>query len=167
MAYRVFVELDGPARGRLDAAPFAALCERLLDAEGASDGSTAALLIAGDELLWRLNREYRDVDEPTDVLSFPAAEAAGEPAEEPSEEPSDGDGPYLGDIAVSVDMARRQADEAGLSLDDELRHLVVHGMLHLLGYEHDTTADEVALRAREEALLGAAIHAGRGHDESH
>ena len=58
----------------------------------------------------------------------------------------------------------QQAEEAGLSLEDELRHLVLHGLLHLLGYEHESDEDDAAMRAREEAVLGPEIHVSGGHD---
>ncbi|MDP6605658.1 MAG: rRNA maturation RNase YbeY [Dehalococcoidia bacterium] len=164
MPHQIVVELDGPARGRLDAAPYVELIESTLDGEG--QGETAlTLLLAGDELLWRLNREHRAADEPTDVLSFPGDE--GEPMPSPGEatgEAAGEEGAYLGDIAVSVEMAAQQAEEAGLSLEDELRHLVLHGLLHLLGYEHESDEDDAAMRAREEAVLGPEIHVSGGHD---
>lgn len=160
--YDVSVELDGSARGTVDPAPYIALCEQALAAEGVED-ATVALLFADDELLWRLNREYRGIDEPTDVLAFPT-EGEGEPF--PAASPSSNGGPpYLGDIAVAVPQARRQAADAGLSLEEELRHLVLHGLLHLLGYDHETPEEELAMRAREEAVLGPSIHVGGGHAE--
>ena len=157
MPYDVTAELDGPARGRLYAAPFVELCERTLAGEGVED-CAVGLLFAGDELLWRLNREHRGFDQPTDVLSFPAGEE--EPPTTAEEAPS-----YLGDIAISVDAARRQAADAGLTLDEELRHLVLHGLLHLLGYDHETDEAGAAMSEREEAVLGSRIHATRGHEE--
>ncbi|MEE8422483.1 MAG: rRNA maturation RNase YbeY [Dehalococcoidia bacterium] len=163
MPHEIAVELDGPARGRLDTAPYVELIESTLDAEGRGD-TTVALLFAGDELLWRLNREHRGFDEPTDVLSFPGDE--GEPVPPvPSGGPATGEErPYLGDIAVSVEMAAQQAGEAGLSVEDELRHLVLHGLLHLLGYDHETEHGDAVMREREEAMLGPEIHASGGHE---
>jgi rRNA maturation RNase YbeY len=160
MPHQVVVELDGPARGRLDAAPYVELIESTLDAEGRLE-IALTLLLAGDELLWRLNREHRGADEPTDVLSFPGDE--GEPMPSPGAAAGE-EAAYLGDIAVSVEMAAQQAEEAGLSLDDELRHLVLHGLLHLLGYDHESDEDDAAMRAREEVVLGPEIHASGGHD---
>lgn len=156
MAHQIDVEFDGPARGRLDAASFVALIEGVLAAED-SDEVAISLMIAGDELLQRLNREHRAVDEPTDVLSF--AEEGGELLPSPEGGPR-----YLGDIAVSVERAAAQAQAAGLTLDEELAHLVLHGLLHLLGYDHETDEDDASMSAREEAVLGVAIHAGGGHE---
>jgi probable rRNA maturation factor len=158
MPYDVTADLDGPARGRIEPAPYVALIESILAAEGIEDGALT-LLFAGDALLWRLNREHRGVDAPTDVLSF------GDDDDEPM--PPDTDEPvYVGDIAVSVEMAARQAGDAGLRVEEELRHLVVHGVLHLLGYDHESDDDDAKMSAREESVLGPQIHAGGGH-ESH
>lgn len=156
MPYDVTADLDGPARGRVEPAPYVALIESVLAAEGIADGALT-LLFAGDELLWRLNREHRGVDAPTDVLSF------GDDDDEPMP-PAAGEPPYIGDIAVSVELAARQAGDAGLSVEEELRHLVVHGVLHLLGYDHESDDDDAKMSAREEAVLGPQIHAGSGHD---
>ena len=70
----------------------------------------------------------------------------------------DGETPHLGDVVISVDTARRQAAEFGVPLQDELSHLVVHGILHLLGYDHEDTDDEAVMRAHEDAVLGGAHH---------
>ena len=160
--YDVTAELAGPARSVLDAAPYIELCEQVLAREGVEDAGLG-LLFAGDEALRRLNREHRGLDEPTDVLSFPPG--AGEWP------PGSGDEPgYLGDIAVSVETVARQAVETELTLEEELRHVVLHGLLHLLGYDHDTAEGEAAMREREEVALGPRIHASQrtggheGHD---
>ena len=153
--YHVSVELDGSARGRVDGETYIALAARVLAAEGVAEASVVGLLFADDELIWRLNREHRGRDEPTDVLSFPAADGDHFPDGSGEQEP-----PYLGDIAISVQTARGQAEDASLTVDQELAHLVVHGILHLLGYDHEQAGEALAMRAREEAFLGVAIHAG-------
>jgi len=145
-----------------DAAALEALIRDVLAAERAADGSALTVLLADDEALRALNREHRGVDAPTDVLSFPAAE--GEPF--PAPDGGGGEPPYLGDVAVSLDQVARQAAERGLAFELELRHVVLHGLLHLLGHDHETPAEEAAMRAREESVLGDAIHAGAaGHDD--
>ena len=176
MPHAVSIEFDEALpeaeRDGLDTAALGALAERALASEAAEDGAVTVLL-AGDDRLRELNAAHRDVDEPTDVLSFPAAEAEAFPGEVASGEavPSGAEaardeGPrYLGDIAISVPAARRQAAEAHLDLADELGHLMVHGLLHLLGYDHETPEDDAELRAIEEALLGDQIHAGRAHED--
>ena len=122
--------------------------------------SALGLLFAGDEMLWRLNREHRGIDEPTDVLSFP--DEGRERAPSPEGGPR-----YLGDIAVSFETVGRQAAAAGLTLDQELRHVILHGLLHLLGYDHETVRAEAVMRRREEALLGPRIHLDGGAHKHH
>jgi probable rRNA maturation factor len=120
-------------------------CSRLLGrlqrAMGRS-GSGVTLLLAPDREVRRLNRAFRGVDRTTDVLSFPAR---GEL--EPGR-------PHLGDLAVSVPQARRQARRAGWTLEEELSLLVTHGFLHLLGYDHEE--DDGEMRRLEGILLARA-----------
>lgn len=137
----------------------AALLRRVIEDEGVEDGAGLAVEIADDALLHELNRAHRDVDAPTDVLSFAAEEGEAFPA-------APGEPRYLGDIAVSVETVRRNAADAGLTTAQEVDHVLVHGLLHLLGYDHETDEDEAAMRAREERTLGAAIHAsGARHED--
>ena len=136
-----------------------ALLARVLEDEGVEDGAGLAIEIADDELLHELNREHRGVDAPTDVLSFAAEEGEAFPH-------APGEPRYLGDIAVSVETVRRNAAEADLTTAEEIDHVLVHGLLHLLGWDHETDEDEAAMRAREERTLGPAIHAsGARHED--
>ena len=89
-----------------------------------------SLLLTGDERIRELNKEYRDKDYATDVLSFPM-----------SEDPF-AEGGMLGDIAISLDTAKEQADEAAIRIERELAFLFIHGLLHLLGYDHEQGPDE-------------------------
>ena len=93
------------------------------------------VLLAGDRTLRRLNREFRGKDKTTDVLSFPAAEELR--------------GEHAGDLAISLDTASRQAGEHGHSLRDEVRVLLLHGLLHLSGMDHETDRGEMAARESE------------------
>jgi len=94
------------------------------------------VLLADDKMLRRLNRDFRGKDKATDVLSFPAAEQfAG--------------GGYAGDLAISLDTAARQAREHGHSLRDEVHVLLLHGLLHLSGMDHETDRGEMADREAE------------------
>ncbi len=162
MPYDVTIEPDDalPAAelAAVDVDRLAASAGALLAAEAVPAGAAVTVLLATDDRLRELNRDHRGLDEPTDVLSFPAEEGDAFPA--PPGEPR-----YLGDIAVSLAAIARQARAAGLDPALELAHVVVHGLLHLLGHDHETPEDDAAMRAREEALLGAAIHAGRTHDD--
>jgi probable rRNA maturation factor len=94
------------------------------------------VLFAGDRTLRRLNRSYRGKDKATDVLSFPAAEELA--------------GLHGGDLAISLDTAKRQAEEHGHTLRDEVRVLLLHGLLHLAGMDHEADGGEMA--ERESAL---------------
>ena len=104
--------------------------QRVVGLAGAVD-----VLLADDKTLRRLNRDFRGKDKATDVLSFPAAaEFAGE---------------FAGDLAISLDTAARQAREHGHSLRDEVRVLLLHGLLHLNGMDHETDRGEMAAREAE------------------
>lgn len=105
-----------------------------------------------DEEIHELNRDYRDVDRPTDVLSFALQEGEDFP------QPDDGTGAMWGDIVVSVPTALRQASEYGHSIKREIGFLLVHGFLHLLGYDHQTPEEETEmLQIQEEVLEGIGL----------
>ena len=143
-------EIDGLAG--VEKASLEALAGRGLAGEGVSPELTLTVLMTGDETLRALNRRFLGIDAPTDVLAFPeASEAPLAPDEQPS----------LGEIAISVPTAERQASALGHSLGDELAHLLVHGILHLCGYDHEDGDGEAArMRAREERYLDTvAAHA--------
>jgi len=93
-----------------------------------------------------LNRDYRTIDEPTDVLSFPLSSP---------DEWQDSDIPTaLGDIIICMDIAREQADEYGHSFERELGFLLVHGLLHLAGYDHLNPEEEAEMRQAQRDILG-------------
>ena len=99
-----------------------------------------------NEGIHALNREYRNVDRPTDVLSFPLSD--GEDYD------TDGDAVLLGDIVISLERAQTQAEEYGHSFEREVAFLTVHSMLHLLGYDHETSPeDERDMFARQDEIL--------------
>lgn len=99
-----------------------------------------------NEKIHVLNREYRNVDRPTDVLSFPLSD--GEDYD------TDGDAVLLGDIVISLERAQTQAEEYGHSFEREVAFLTVHSMLHLLGYDHETSPeDERDMFARQDEIL--------------
>lgn len=104
--------------------------------EEVSPGSALTILLTEDEYIRELNRQFRGEDHITDVLSFPAGEPM--PGSEELLE-------YLGDIAISVDTARRQAENKGHSLEAELQLLAIHGVLHLLDYDHETAEEKKAM----------------------
>ncbi|MGE4276728.1 MAG: rRNA maturation RNase YbeY [Lawsonibacter sp.] len=115
------------------------------------------VLLTDDEGIRQINRDMRDVDRPTDVLSFPMfpLQPGCPPQGEDCLDPDTGLCP-LGDMAISLERARTQAEEYGHSLERELCYLTVHSVLHLLGYDHlDEGIMKAQMREREEAILGA------------
>jgi probable rRNA maturation factor len=141
---RVSIEVHG---SDVDVSRLRTTVRRVLRKERA-EPAALTIRLTNDEELRRLNREYRGLDEPTDVLSFALGEGDPFPAEVGAVE-------ELGDIAVSLDFAARQARDHGWTLDDEVAHLVVHALLHLCGHDHESGADALrAMRAREEHYLG-------------
>lgn len=101
-----------------------------------------AIVLTDDRQLHELNLDYLGVDAPTDVLSFPASES----------DPETGS-TYLGDILISVSRAAQQAQSAGHSLEAEMQLLVVHGALHLLGYDHATAEEKAQMWAEQAKVL--------------
>lgn len=152
-AYDVSLELAVPADD-LNVSALAALAERVMAGEGVADGTSLAILVTGDDEVRDMNRQFLGIDEPTDVLSFP--DEADDFVQGISEEV------LLGDIAIALPTATRQAAEAGHSLDAEVAHLLVHGILHLCGYDHEQGGEEEArMRSREEHYLGDLGHIHR------
>lgn len=106
-------------------------------------GSEMSIVITDNGRVRALNKAHRGLDAPTDVLSFPA-----EPLP-----PELNETPYLGDLVIAYPYAQQQAQRAGHALADSLALLVVHGTLHLLGYDHDTPERRAAMWAQQEAAL--------------
>lgn len=129
------------------------------EAEGVTDGEVD-LTFVDDEQIHELNREYRGIDRPTDVLSFAMNEITNDELEiiyeleEGEELESVPD--VLGDIIISVPRAKLQSEEYGHSLERELGFLFVHGFLHLLGYDHQDEASEAEMMGKQEAVLAEA-----------
>lgn len=118
-----------------------------------------SVLLTDDATIHAMNRDYRQKDTPTDVLSFAQRETFAEAPPVQGRAGEEGRGEILGDVIISVDTAMRQATEHGVSLDQELALLTVHGILHLLGYEDETEAGSARMREREHATL-TALNAG-------
>lgn len=140
--------------------PCAALLERAigaaLEAEGVATPCEVDVLITDDEGIHQINLEQRGIDRPTDVLSFPMFNylPGQPPADGADADPATGLTP-LGDMVISLERARAQAEEYGHPVERELCYLAVHSVLHLLGYDHMDEGEEKAqMRAREEAILG-------------
>lgn len=155
--YTIDLQIDDAFAEQVDAAAL----ERVALATLAQVGAASAALtvvVTDDEAVQTLNRDYRGVDAPTDVLSFATHGDAGNgedamlaiPPELAAELAA-----YLGDIVIAAPYAERQAAHYGNSLIDELRLLTVHGVLHLLGYDHATPEDDDAMWALQSAVLEA------------
>ncbi len=106
--------------------------------QGAGREGDVVVLLTGDETIAELNAQFRGKVGPTNVLSFPAAESAR---------------PHLGDVAVSFGVTSREAAEQAKTLADHLSHLVAHGVLHLVGYDHEDEAEAEAMEALERRVL--------------
>ena len=120
---------------RVDIKAWESFAEKAANAIG-KNGATATIAFVSDKAMRQLNRQFRGVDKVTDVLSFPAADETGKL--------NLGDiALNLGDIAISVDTAARQAKENGLTFDEEVAQLILHGLLHLSGYDHETDNGEM------------------------
>ncbi len=127
-----------------------------LDAEGVDLPCEINVMVAGDETIRAINRQTRNIDKPTDVLSFPMFEYR--PGAFPRNARDDIDPETgllpLGDMVISLERARAQAEAYGHSLQRELGYLAIHSVLHLLGYDHtDEGPMKRQMRAREEKIL--------------
>jgi probable rRNA maturation factor len=140
-------------RGRAVARTVRARARKFLAQLGREDAEVSILLV-GDRRIRSLNREWRGVDEATDVLSFPLSDPPGI-------------GPLLGDVVMSVETAARRAREERRPVGRELERYLAHGLLHLLGFDHERPedasrmADKEAELARDEGLVGAALREDR------
>lgn len=115
--------------------------------EGLADGEVS-VLITDNSFIHQLNLEYRGQDKPTDVLSFAMNEKGEEEPDFIEEETN-----ILGDIVISLEQALLQSREYGHSLQRELGYLVAHGMLHLLGYDHEDEQERKIMRDKEETIM--------------
>ena len=182
---QVLVSVDEPYEGEIGATWLEGVARAGLAAAGVAGEAEVSLLITGDETVRALNSEYRGLDETTDVLSFSAEhpghwEGEGDGPPDSRFRGNDGEGGNgaaggdgaaigndgefvlppglprpLGEIIVSWPQAQRQAGEHGVSALQELAHLVVHGALHLVGYDHVEPEEAALMQAREREALAA------------
>lgn len=145
----VGVEINPVFQDRVDEAWIRALAEAVLEQEGPEEPADIGVVVTGDDEVHELNRLYREIDSTTDVLSFALTEGDEFVA------PPDGL-VHLGEVIMSYPQAERQAREAGKETRQEMALLLVHGILHLLGYDHAEEEEEREMRALEQALLQAA-----------
>src|SRR6187551_280148 len=122
---------------KIDTQRWTSFAEKALDAIG-KNGASATVAFVSDKNIRKLNKQFRRIDKATDVLSFPADEETN-----------------LGDIAISVEAAAAQAKDNGLTFENEIAQLILHGLLHLSGYDHETDNGEMnRLELRLRKRLG-------------
>jgi probable rRNA maturation factor len=123
----------------------AGVAEAVLKSEGYGEEAEVSLVFVDDQYIRSLNFEYRGIDSPTDVLSFAMLEGEAIPGQEEEL--------ILGDVVVSLQTACRQAEEYGHSFRREAAYLTAHGVLHLLGYDHQDVDGREEMRRKEEEIL--------------
>ena len=126
------------------------LAEVVMTAEGLEVGTGVSIMLVDEETIALLNREHMGKAGPTDVLSFPIEDAA---PGVPPRKIVDGPPVEIGDVVIAPSVVRSNADRDAVAFEDEMALMVVHGMLHLLGWDHVAEADAVAMEMREEELL--------------
>lgn len=159
MEIDILIEDDGWDAAMLDRVADTALSAVLAELDLPPEGIALSILACGDDRIATLNAEFRGKPTPTNVLSWPSEDRA---AEEPGAMPDlselsdpDPDGPpaELGDIALALGVLTREAAEAGKPFDHHLTHLMVHGILHLLGFDHISDADAALMEGLETRIL--------------
>ena len=151
---RIYVQVFPAFTGRLSKAWLRKVAAQALETQGEGRPLNISLVIADDETVHNLNREYRDLDETTDVLAFPLWESRENGASDadgfvlPSEETAP-----VGEIVISYPQAARQAREGKRLIRAEMALLIVHGVLHLLGFDHADAQQESHMWARQDEVL--------------
>ena len=140
--------------GCLEASRLNSVVESVLSAQNAGSNVELSLVITGQEVVQQLNKIYRGKDESTDVLAFSMVPAGQEPGAPPFVMPPDGVA-HLGEVIISYPQAVIQAKERQHPVDREIAILIIHGVLHLLGYEHDKPDLERQMRGREKEILSS------------
>ena len=150
MKEQIGIHVEEEFRGVVGEGWVKKIVQQVLKAEGVATPYEVSLVFTNSEVVKQLNRDYRGVDEPTDVLAFymlPQKEVDSSFALPP-------DGvTRLGEVIVSYPQAVEQAKKQGHSPERELALLVIHGILHLLGYDHEEAKEEIKMRERERELL--------------
>lgn len=126
--------------------PLKSLAKQVLEAEDCSKNTEVSVLLTDDKKIAELNEQYRNTKGPTDVLSFSQLE--GDDDFDPDMEEH-----LLGDIVISIETAKRQAEEAGKSIESEINMLLTHGLLHLIGYDHAEPDEAEKMFSRQNELL--------------
>ncbi|MDO8578703.1 MAG: rRNA maturation RNase YbeY [Dehalococcoidales bacterium] len=143
------VDVDSRFAGCVKAKWLKSIIDRTLTAQGLGNEAEVSLIVTGQRKIHELNKAYLEEDRPTDVLSFPMMEPA---AKVGFVSAPDGK-KHLGEVIVSFPQAVLQAEEHGHSVEREISILVVHGLLHLLGYDHAEAAPKREMQATEKEIL--------------
>lgn len=138
----IHLEIDRRFSESVDQGLLQQAASKALKHEGLSSQSDLTLVITGDQHLRKLNRQFLDIDAPTDVLSFPGGDV----------DPDTGE-PYLGDILISYPRAAAQAEASQHPTETELQLLVVHGVLHLAGHDHSDPLEKDRMWRAQAAIL--------------
>jgi probable rRNA maturation factor len=153
----------------MDVAFWAGMARQVLEARGIKGETEVSLLFVDEEAIAALNGQFLDKAGPTDVLSFPIEDEPGPTGRSPDfggsgpgASPDQGPLTLLGDVVICPAVASRNAVEHGVSLDDEVALLVVHGLLHLLGMDHQNEAEAERMEALEQQLLRRFYRVSRG-----
>ena len=150
MSEEIEVFVDEEFRGGVNGGWVKKIVRQVLKAEGVIPPYEVSLAFTNAETVRQLNRDYRGVDEPTDVLAFSMLPQKGTDSSFPL--PPDGL-TRLGEVIISYPQAAEQARELGHSPEKELALLIIHGILHLLGYDHEESEEESKMREREREFL--------------
>jgi len=157
MEHEIYISREKSGLGHNESAAYIKKAVNMaLDAEGVDVPCIISVMLTDDEGIHYVNREFRSVDRPTDVLSFPMNELVpGEFDAELCERDMDTGAVLLGDMMISIPRCEAQGEEFGHGYKRELMYLTVHSVLHLLGYDHVDEAEMKAeMRRREKAIMG-------------
>ena len=158
MAVEVNIMMAGTFRNCPDESWLRGVAARVLHEEKIVTNAEMGLVITGQKRIRELNRVYRNIDEPTDVLSFFMSPEDGEPTDT-FIAPPDGIR-HLGEVIISLPQARKQAKKQRHPLEKELVALITHGVLHLLGYDHEKAGEARKMKHRETEILSLLSEAG-------
>lgn len=160
------IDIQNDSNYLIDVARLQSASQQVLGQHDVDPDTALSVVFVDNVYIQNLNQQFRGIDAPTDVLSFPADEPPVDLDDEP---------PYIGDLVIAYPYATEQASREGHMLNDSLSLLVVHGTLHLLGYDHDTPENRAEMwAAQDSALIALGISTaivpaleGGDHDQSH
>ncbi len=159
MPRKLPVQVLPGCRGRITTPELRRIASYVLDQEQVAKNVIAEIVIGDNDTVRELNRLYRGRDEPTDVLSFASSEGDFF-QESPDETPS------LGEVIVCLPVAEAQAEAGSRAVEGEIAHLLVHGLLHILGHDHEDPGEGTEMKHREDELLSALGYEG-GYEHGH